>query len=94
MLDTILPMLYINRAATSRNSNSRAMNQPQAHLVKRRRPKASIEKPVIPHHQTIKQPDPAPCDPDDPQTVCQRYLRSKNIDPPKLVPGKKIDASV
>ena len=44
MLDTILSMHFINRAAASGNAISRSVDQPEAHLEWSRRPAVSGEK--------------------------------------------------
>ena len=46
MLDTILPMLIINRAAASGNANLRSNIQPEAHKERSRRPVVSRDMPV------------------------------------------------
>ena len=38
MLDTILPMLFVNRAAATNNVNSLSANPPEAHIEVCRRP--------------------------------------------------------
>ena len=54
MLDTILPMLFVKRAAATTNANPRSDNQPQAHMELSRRPDGGSESSVVKSRPTQK----------------------------------------
>lgn len=93
MLESILPMLYINRAASG-NVNSRSANQPQAQSVQRRRPKAAPEKEIATASAGHDRPEAIACEDEDPESVCQRYARSKKVGSARPKSGNSVNTIV